>query len=151
MPRTNIFDIINIIMNRLILFRGWPGSGKTQAAYRMFPGTFHIENDMFHIHQGKYEWNKENMPKAILWCTETCKSALALGLDAVVCNTFTKRKFVEVYKKMAEEFGAEFHVYRCVGKFKNVHGLSEEMVARFEKVMEDWPGEIIVDSAEKLK
>lgn len=106
---------------------------------------------MFYIHQGKYEWNKENMPKAISWCIETCKSALALGLDAVVCNTFTKRKFIQAYQKIAEEFGAEFNVYRCVGEFKNVHGLSEGMVAGFRKAMEDWPGEIIVDPAEKLK
>lgn len=131
-------------MNRLILFRGWPGSGKTQAAYHMFPGTFHIENDMFHIHNGKYEWKSDNMPKAISWCIEMCKSALALGFDTVVCNTFTKRKFVEAYKKIAESYGAEFIVYRCTGHFQNVHGLSPEMVSGFEKSMEDWPGEIII-------
>lgn len=116
----------------------------------MFPGTFHLENDMYHIHQGKYEWKAENMPKAISWCIETCKSALTLGLDVVVCNTFTKRKFVEAYKKIAEEFGAEFHVYRCVGHFQNQHGLTPGMVAGFQKAMEDWPGEIIVDPSEKL-
>jgi hypothetical protein len=132
-------------MNRLILFRGWPGSGKTQAAYHMFPGTFHIENDMFHIHNGKYEWKLENMPKAISWCIETCKSTLALGFDAVVCNTFTKRKFVEAYKKIAEEFGAKFEVYRCIGNFNNIHGLSDKIVQNFKNAMEDWPGEVIVD------
>lgn len=131
--------------NRLILFRGWPGSGKTQAAYRLFPGTFHLENDMYHIHQGKYEWSKESMPSAISWCTEMCRIALDRGMDVVVCNTFTKKKFIQAYKSYAEEAGAEFIVYRCAGHFQNVHGLSPEMVSGFEKSMEDWPGEIIVD------
>ena len=35
---------------KLILYRGWPGAGKTSAAQRMFPGVLLIENDMFHIH-----------------------------------------------------------------------------------------------------
>ena len=131
--------------NRLILFRGKPGSGKTQAAYRMFPGTFHLENDMFHIHNGKYEWSKDNMPKAITWCVEMCKIALSQGLDVVVCNTFTKRRFVEAYKKIAEEFEADFYVYRCNGSFQNQHGLSPSMVESFKNAMEDWPGEVLVE------
>ena len=136
---------------RLNLFRGWPGSSKSTSAQRMFPGVLLVENDMFHMHNGKYEWSKENMPKAISWCVDMVRTALENGMDVCVANTFTKRKFVEAYKKIAEEFGAEFHVYRCVGHFQNQHGLSEGMVAGFEKAMEDWPGEIIVDPAEKLK
>lgn len=136
---------------RLNLYRGIPGSGKTSAAQRMFPGVLLVENDMFHIHNGRYEWKAENMPKAINWCVSMVRTALANGMDVCVANTFTKRKFIEAYRKIAEEFGAEFTVYRCVGRFKNVHGLSDSMVAGFEKAMEDWPREIIVDPAEKIK
>lgn len=135
---------------RLNLFRGAPGSSKSTSAQRMFPGILLCENDMFHMHNGMYEWSKDNMPKAISWCVRMVRTALENKFDVCVANTFTKRKFVEAYKKIAEEFGAEFTVYRCVGKFKNVHGLSEGMVANFEKAMEDWPGEIIVDPTEKL-
>ena len=130
---------------KLILYRGAPGSGKSSAAQKMFPGILLCENDMFHMHNGVYEWSKDNMPKAISWCVRMVRIALENGFDVVVANTFTKRKFVEAYKKIAEEYGADFHVYRCVGKFKNVHGLSEDMVAGFQKAMEDWPGEIIVE------
>ena len=136
---------------KLILYRGWPGAGKTSAAQRMFPGVLLVENDMFHIHNGRYEWKAENMPKAISWCVGMVRTALENKFDVCVANTFTKRKFVEAYKKIAEEFGAEFYVYRCVGHFQNQHGLKSSMVASFEKAMEDWPGEIIVDPAEKLK
>lgn len=136
---------------KLILYRGHPGSGKSTSAQRMFPGVLLVENDMFHMHNGQYEWSKESMLKAISWCTNMVRTALENGLDVCVANTFTKRKFVDAYKKIAEEFGAEFTVYRCIGEFKNVHRLSEGMVAGFQKAMEDWPGEIIVDPAEKLK
>ena len=133
------------------MFRGVPGSSKSTSAQRMFPGVLLVENDMFHIHNGRYEWKTENMPKAISWCTSMVRTALENKFDVCVANTFTKRKFIQAYQKIAEEFGAEFHVYRCVGRFKNVHGLSDSMVAGFEKAMEDWPGETIVDPAEKLK
>ena len=135
---------------RLNLFRGVPGSSKSTSAQRMFPGVLLVGNDMFHMHNGRYEWSKESMPKAISWCVDMVRTALENGMDVCVANTFTKRKFVEAYKKIAEEFGAEFHVYKCVGHFQNQHGLTPGMVAGFQKAMEDWPGEIIVDPAEKL-
>lgn len=118
----------------------------------MFPGVVKFENDQYFMRDGHYQWSKESMPAAITWCTEMCRIALDRGMDVVVCNTFTKRKFVEAYKSFVEEAGAEFIVYRCRGHFQNVHGLTDEMVRGFEKAMEDWPGEIIVDPpAEKLK
>lgn len=91
------------------------------------------------------------MPKAISWCVDMVRTALENGMDVCVANTFTKRKFVEAYKKIAEEFGAEFCVYRCVGHFQNQHGLTSGMVAGFQKAMEDWPGEVIVDPVEKAQ
>lgn len=129
---------------RLNLFRGVPGSGKSSAAQRMFPGVLLVENDMFHMRDGRYRWKAQSMPRAISWCVDMVRTALENGMDVCVANTFTKRKFVKAYQKIAEDFGAEFHVYRCVGRFKNVHNLSEEMVAGFEKAFEDWPGEEIL-------
>ena len=133
---------------KLILYRGWPGAGKSYAAHHMFPGVLLVENDMFHMRDGQYQWSKENMPSAISWCIDMVKTALKNKFDVVVANTFTKWRFVEAYRKIAEEFGAEFHVYRCVGNFKNTHGLSDKIVKSFENAMEDWPGETIVDPNE---
>ena len=100
---------------------------------------------MFHMHNGNYEWKAESMPKAISWSVDMVRTALQNKMDVCIANTFTKRKFVEAYKKIAEEFGAEFHVYRCIGNFQNTHGLGPKMVQKFKDAMEDWPGEIIVD------
>ena len=134
---------------RLILVRGIPGSGKSTFAQKMFPGTLLLENDMFHIHNGNYEWDSKKMPEAISWCTKMARTALERGMDVIVANTFTKKRFVQAYQKMAEECGADFQVYRCTGHFQNQHGLSGSMVAGFEKAMEDWPGETVVGPDEK--
>lgn len=129
----------------LHLFRGHPGSSKSTTAMRMFPGVVRFENDMFCERDGKYQWSSERVKDSISWCTESVKNALSLGMDVCVCNTFTKKRYVAAYEKIARERGAKFEVYRCNGDFKNVHGLSPEMVESFKRAMEDWPGEILVE------
>lgn len=132
-------------MATLHLFRGYPGSGKSSTAYRLFPNLVKFENDMFLMRDGKYCWTKESVKDAIAWCINSVKTALDNGMDVCVCNTFTKKKFVEAYAKIAADRGANFEVYRCRGEFKNVHGLADWMVSKFKTAMEDWPGETIVD------
>lgn len=129
----------------LRLCRGAPGSGKTYFASKHFPGVFHVENDMCLIRGDAYDWSPERVTKAIDWCSSIVKNALSNNMDAIVCNTFTKRRFVQHYKNLASEFGAKFQVYRCNGNFQNVHGLNDKMVQNFKSAMEDWPGEIVVE------
>lgn len=132
-------------MATLHIIRGKPGSGKSTFAHNMFPGVLLLENDQYHMHNGVYDWHKENMPAAIDWCMDMARTALENGMDIVVANTFTRCVFIDAYKKLAEETGASFDVYRCTGNFKNVHGLTDSMVKNFEDSMEDWPGEITVE------
>lgn len=131
----------------LHLFRGIPGSSKSTSAERMFPGVVRFENDQFCMRDGSYRWDRGRVKESVAWCMDMARTALAAGMDCCVCNTFAKRRYVQAYKKIAEEAGAGFDVYRCVGRFKNVHGLSDEMVRKFEDAMEDWPGEAVVDPA----
>ena len=133
-------------MATLHLFRGTPGSGKSTAAHRMFPNIVRFENDMFLMRDGKYCWSKDDVKDAIVWCTDMVDACLGAGMDVVVANTFTKRKFVAAYEKIALRNNASFKVYRCTGNFQNVHGLSSSMVQSFKKAMENWPGEILVNS-----
>ena len=129
----------------LRLMRGAPGSSKSTSAKMMFPGTLLLENDMYLIQDDEYRWSKERVKDAIAWCMKMTRIALENNFDVVVANTFTKKRYVEAYKKIADEYGAKFEVYRCKGNFKNVHGLSDEIVNNFKDAMEDWPGEIAVD------
>ena len=130
--------------NRLVIIRGVPGSGKTTFANVMFPGCLHLENDMFHIHSGKYEWSAKRQEDAINWCVSTASSALRCGMDVVVSNTFTKSRYIDPYRRIAEAIGCDFSVYRMTGSFQNVHGLNKELVESFRISFEDYPGELFV-------
>lgn len=129
----------------LRLIRGAPGSSKSTTAKRMFPNVLLLENDQFMMQDNHYNWSKERVKEAIAWCTQMTRVALENSMDVCVANTFTKKRYVAAYEKIANECGAKFEVYRCTGNFKNVHGLSPSLVESFKKAMEDWPGETIVD------
>lgn len=139
-PKTSASDI----MATLRLFRGSPGAGKSSAAKRMFPNVLLLENDQIMMQDNHYNWSKERVKEAIAWCTQMTRVALENNMDVCVANTFTKKRYVAAYEKIANECGAKFEVYRCTGNFKNVHGLSDVMVHNFKNAMEDWPGEIEV-------
>lgn len=128
----------------LRLMRGVPGSSKSTSAKRMFPGTLLLENDMFLISNDQYKWSKERVKVGIDLCTKMTEMALENNSDVVVANTFTKRRFIAAYEKLAMKYGAKFEVYRCTGNYQNVHGLNDEMVTSFKNAMEDWPGEIFI-------
>ena len=103
---------------RLILVRGVPGSGKSTFAAKIFPGTFHVENDMFHVKDGEYRFDFNRQKDAVLWCMDMCETALRNGMDVVVSNTFTKRRYIMAYVKLAAKYGADVSVYRMTGSFK---------------------------------
>ena len=131
-------------MATLHLFRGYPGSGKSTAAQKLFPGVVLFENDMYLMRDGKYCWSKDTVSNAIKWCHSSVENALRNGIDVCVANTFTKYRFVESYRQLAEKYGAKFEVYRCTGNFKNVHGLNDAMVESFKNAMKDYPGELFI-------
>ena len=126
------------------IFRGPPGGGKSTSAKRMFPGTLLLENDMFLISDDQYKWSKDRVRVGIDLCMKMTEMALENKSDVVVANTFTKRRYIAAYEKLAMKYGAKFEVYRCTGNYQNVHGLTDEMVTSFKNAMEDWSGEIIL-------
>lgn len=128
----------------LIIVRGLPGSGKSTYVRNNFPGIFHIENDMFHIHDGKYCYDKSKQWNAVAWCFNTVKIALKHGMDVVVSNTFTKKDFIQGYVNICEETKTPYKVIRMENRFGNIHNVPEEVYANMEKGFEDWEGEEII-------
>lgn len=128
----------------LTIIRGVPGTGKSTYAQTHFKGTLCVENDMFHIHNGKYDYHREMMPDAIAWCVNTVRFALIEGMDVVVCNTFTKRSFIEKYKRLAEKYGHDFKVIRMTKEYGNVHNLPSKVMEEMRNGFEDYEGEEIV-------
>lgn len=129
---------------RLILIRGVPGSGKSTFAAKVFPGAFHVENDMFHVKDGKYRFDFNRQKDAVSWCMDMCDTALRNGMDVVVSNTFTKRIYVIAYVKLAAKYGADVSVYRMTGSFKNGHLVPAAVFENMKKNFEDWPDETVV-------
>ena len=129
---------------RLILVRGVPGSGKSTFASKVFPGAFHVENDMFHVKDGKYRFDFNRQKDAVSWCMDMCETALRNGMDVVVSNTFTKRGYVMAYVKLAAKYGADVSVYRMTGSFENRHSVPVTVFDNMKKNFEDWPNETIV-------
>lgn len=127
----------------LTVVRGVPGSGKTTYAKKNFDCLI-LEQDMFHERNGVYQWNASAMPDAVDWCRRMTALSLARGMDVCVVNTFTKRKYVEDYRKLAETHGADFRVVRLAGDFENVHSVPPAILENMKRGFEDWSGETVV-------
>lgn len=130
--------------NQLIIIRGLPGSGKSSYAKTNFKGAFHIENDMFHIQNGKYRFKREGQKDAVKWCLETATFALEKGMDVVVSNTFTQKRFIDQYKEVANRLGCGFKVFRMTGNFGNIHNVPVDVLDGMNRSFENYEGEVMV-------
>lgn len=143
MPQNFMYNRAMNKKAKLTIIRGLPGSGKSTYAKANYKCLI-LENDMFHIQNGAYNYSVNNMKMAILWCKSACETALSNGMDVVVANTFTKRRFIEVYRQLAERYGAEFEVVRCSGNYGNIHDVPKMVLESMKNSFEDWEGETVV-------
>ena len=125
---------------KLTILRGLPGSGKSIFAKSHFQCCI-LENDQFQIQDGKYNWSPEGTRRAIALCLSITEQILSSKADVVVCNTFTKRSFIEGYKRLAEKYGADFEVIRMTGNFQNTHNVPKAIFDNMKSHFEDWPDE----------
>lgn len=136
-------------MATLTLIRGLPGSGKSTYAKRHFDCLV-LENDMWHVSDGVYRWSEESLMESLDWVYGLARSVLGKGRDVCIANTFTKRRFVESYRRLAEECGARFAVVRLENRFGSVHHVPAATMKSMEEHFEDWPAEVVVKGAEGL-
>lgn len=98
---------------------------------------------MFQIVDNKYCWSAEGTKRAMSLCRRIAEEILQSGADVVVANTFTKKRFIEGYKQLAEKYHADFEVIRMTGEFQNTHDVPKFIFDNMKTSFEDWPGEII--------
>ena len=94
----------------LYLVRGLPGSGKSSFARSICSEiTHYIEADMYFTDEsGAYRFDATKLSEAHSWCQWTTSSTLKKGHNAVVSNTSTTEREVEIYAKIAESCNAQF-------------------------------------------
>lgn len=115
----------------LVIIRGVQGSGKSTLALMYQNQGYEVfEADMYfmNLETGKYEWVKEKIGAAHLWCQDSVRAAMSAGKNIVVSNTSVRRKDLKPYLTMATGFGYSVQEIICKGRFKNNHGVSDEVV-----------------------
>lgn len=99
-------------MPTLYLIRGVPGSGKSSFARKLemfgvVDWYFEADN-FFYTSTGNYLFDASKLADAHFWCQERTREELNRGDNVAVSNTSTTEKEVEVYRKIAENAGANF-------------------------------------------
>lgn len=132
-------------MIKLIIIRGIPGSGKTTLAKSVGSGIYYEADQYFNRPDGQYDFNPTLLKNAHEWCYSQVRTAFKRGTrgTVTVSNTFTRLWEMQKYIDLAKEFGAELVVYRCVGRYQNIHGVPEEKVNEMLTRFQDYEGEII--------
>lgn len=131
-------------MTELILIRGVPGSGKsTLAQTYVEKGYKHFESDQYFMVGGEYRFDASKLSYAHSECLSKTISALVAEDNVVVSNTFTRLWEMQSYIDFATQNGIKFKVIRCVGKFKNVHNVPDEVLEKMSDRFELYRGEFI--------
>jgi len=125
----------------IVVIRGLPGAGKSTYAKKHFPNALILENDMFHVRDGKYKFDVERQKEAIEWCVGMATLSALKGMDVVVANTFVHRKFIEVYQNLAASTNQPFKVIRLNTSYGSIHDVPENVLKRMRDGFEDWDGE----------
>lgn len=127
-------------MRELILVRGLPGSGKSTLAKRLLATyalgvlhtntpAYHYEADQFFIDaDGNYNWDGMKIGQAHEWCQSQTYEALEDNAVAIVSNTFTTKKELQVYFDMIQQYGQNPVVFLAQSNFGSVHGVPEQVL-----------------------
>lgn len=131
----------NNLLKSLILVRGAPDSGKTTIARSILSGDqigigkitkAFFESDFWFSRTGTYQYDPSNVGEADGWCLKQCESAMVANTNLIViANDFILLWQLELYHKLAEEYGYSVQEIICSGQFtKNKRKLSDEQIAR---------------------
>jgi predicted kinase len=126
----------------LIIVRGLPGSGKSTFAKSNYVDNFGyilLEADMYFYRDGIYFYDKNKISNAHNWCYNETVKQLRTGNNVVVANTFTMLWEIKKYLELNPS-----KIYRCVGNYKNIHNVPEDIIQKMKDRFQDIEGEIIV-------
>ena len=127
-------------MSNLYIIRGIPGSGKTTLAGKMKKAgmvDFVFEADAFMTDdKGQYLFDSSRLKYCHGKCREVTDSAIEMGLNIAVSNTFTRKWEMQPYIDMAKKHSAKITIIVCQGEYKNVHGVPDEKIQEMKRRFE---------------
>jgi predicted kinase len=123
-------------MNRLILVRGLPGSGKSTYAAEQARqyGYMHLEADMYFDVYFYGVFKASELQNAHKWCQRITKQNLYYN-TVIVSNTFTQRWEMQPYFDMARELGAATEIITMTGNYGSIHNVPQ---ATIQKMKDRW-------------
>ena len=133
----------------LTLIRGLPGSGKSTFAKRYYPNILHLENDMFCMNEGIYNFNKDKAKDVHDQILKIVNQNLKLTdgkMDMVISCVFAHKKSIMKFFKLAKKYNCKFEVIKLTSEFGNKHDVPVDVLESMKNSFQDWEGEEIKES-----
>lgn len=123
---------------KLVLMRGWPGSGKSTCAKKesvKFKKSLVLSTDDYFVcpNTGDYIWVSSLIGEAHVWNRKRTEDAMKRGKSPIfIDNTNIRLWEMDGYLKLAKIYGYETFQFPCSGNFENTHGVPREKVEQMK-------------------
>lgn len=123
-------------MQRLILVRGLPGSGKSTYAreFAIKNNFVHMEADLYFLDEhGVYRFDPSKLKEAHKWCQDRTSAILYRGHSVIVSNTFTQHWEMLPYQEMAKRYRIPCEIIVMEGSYGSIHDIPEKTLERMRQ------------------
>jgi len=119
----------------LQIIRGLPGSGKSTFAKKFadIAKILHVEADQYFMTDGVYQFDKDKLHQAHLYCQKTTFEELSKGNSVVVSNTFTTLSELKPYIEFAQNLGIDVNITEMKNDFGNIHNVPNDTINRMKE------------------